>query len=396
MNPGLKQLQPYPFERLNQLLEGIDVPNPISLTIGEPQHNPPGKVLDALKNNLHLIAKYPATKGSDELRNTIANWINHRYALHNLPVDPASQVLPVTGTREALFSAIQALLPTEGTLACPNPFYQIYEGAAILAGGSLTLINCTENNRYQVGIDQLTDALCDSIDILLICTPNNPTGQCLNVEQLERIIQLAHRHDFIVISDECYSELYPATGKAPAGLLQASAAINNINHARCLVFNSLSKRSNLPGLRSGFVAGDPSLIAPYLKYRTYHGCAMPMHHQQASIIAWQDEETPARNRAAYDDKYEAVLDILNRVTTASRPDASFYLWLKVSGCDQEFAKTLYSHTGVKVLPGTFLARDTDEGNPGYGYVRIALVDTIERCVQAASKIADFMRGQSND
>jgi len=395
MNPNLDALQAYPFERLATLLAGVEQSNPISLTIGEPQHPPAQVALDALKENLPLISKYPATKGSDELRQAIAHWLNERYRLIQQPVTFDSHVLPVTGTREALFAAIQALLPTNGTLASPNPFYQIYEGGTILAGGNLVLINCTSKTNFQIDFNAIDDSFWSTTDILIICSPANPQGQCLSLDQLKRCIELAHRHDFIIFSDECYSEIYPANGHAPIGLLQASESLQNNDHERCLVFNSLSKRSNLPGLRSGFVAGSSSLIAAFLKYRTYHGCAMPMHHQKASIAAWNDEQHVIENRDAYDQKYSAVVPILKQHLDVARPDASFYLWVKVTGCDQAFTLALYKATGVKVLPGSFLARESNGSNPGYGYVRIALVDTIDHCVDAATRISEFAATYKN-
>jgi len=395
MNPHLNSLHAYPFERLAKLLSGISHANPISLTIGEPQHAPAQVAIQALENNLSLISKYPATRGSDELRTAIAHWLNARYHLTHQLIAADSQVLPVTGTREALFSAIQALLPSEGCVASPNPFYQIYEGGTLLAGGKLALINCTAASNFQIDFDAIQPDWWSKIDILIICTPANPQGQCLSSAQLKQCIKLAHQHDFVIFSDECYSEIYPSDSAAPAGLLEASQAINNVGHSRCLVFNSLSKRSNLPGLRSGFVAGCKSLIAAFLKYRTYHGCAMPMHHQKASIAAWSDEEHVIENRQAYDRKYQIVVPILQKHFQIERPDASFYLWLNVKGCDQEFARNLYEATAVKVLPGTFLARESDGSNPGYGYVRIALVDTEEQCSIAANKIADFVATHSN-
>ena len=244
MNPGLDKLQPYPFERLNQLLAGIDAANPISLTIGEPQHKPPQAVLNALVDNIDLIAKYPATKGTPSLREAIANWLNERFQLAAQPINADTMVLPVTGTREALFSAVQALLTPKGVLAIPNPFYQIYEGAALLADANLYFLDCTQTSNYQIDINQLSPQVCANIDILMICTPGNPSGQCLSLAQLQTLIKLAHQHDFIIFSDECYSEIYPSQGAAPTGLLTASDSIGNDGHRRCLVFNSLSKRSN--------------------------------------------------------------------------------------------------------------------------------------------------------
>jgi len=389
MNPELHALQPYPFERLRQLFSDL-VPNPkktpIALSIGEPRHLPPDFVLQVLAANLDKLANYPATKGIPELRQSIALWLETRFDLSS--IDPDNQVLPVNGTREALFAFAQAVVARSpgATVLCPNPFYQIYEGAALLAGAQPKFINCTADNGFLPDFDAVTADQWQQCQLLYLCSPGNPTGAVIQLPMLERLIKLAQEHDFVIASDECYSELYFDEASPPPGLLQACESIGNRDYRRCVVFHSLSKRSNLPGLRSGFVAGDAGLLKGFLKYRTYHGCAMPVHHQLASAAAWRDEGHVRENRQRYRRKFSAVLEILKGRMEVEAPDAGFYLWPKTPIADTEFARQLYALEHVTVLPGRFLARDAHGINPGENRVRIALVAELEQCTEAAQRI----------
>jgi N-succinyldiaminopimelate aminotransferase len=395
MNPDLDKLQPYPFEKLNRLFEGItpsETYNPISLSIGEPKHAAPQFVVDELIRQLARVSNYPATRGVPELRQAIANWASNRFKLEPGALDAERHVLPVNGTREALFSFTQAVISrTENPLVLtPNPFYQIYEGAALLAGAKPHYLNCDEDNGFLPDLDSVAPEAWQRCQIFFICSPGNPTGKVADARHLERLIQLADKHDFVIASDECYSELYFDEDAPPVGLLEVCQKIGRTDFHRCMVFHSLSKRSNLPGLRSGFVAGDSALIEKYLLYRTYHGCAMPLQHQYASIMAWQDEQHVIDNRRQYCDKFEAVLDILDGHFDAGWPDAGFYLWLKTPVDDTQFARDLYRERNIKVLPGQYLARQTESGNPGEQRIRIALVAELEECVEAAARLRDFV------
>ncbi|RLA58367.1 MAG: succinyldiaminopimelate transaminase [Gammaproteobacteria bacterium] len=389
MNPELHALQPYPFERLRQLFSDITAnpeKPPIALSIGEPRHRPPEFVLQVLAENLDKLANYPATKGIVELRQSIAHWLEGRFGLPS--VDPESQVLPVNGTREALFAFAQAMVARgpDVTVLCPNPFYQIYEGAALLAGAQPEFINCTHASGFLPDFDSVTDEQWRQCQLLYLCSPGNPTGAVIPLGTLQRLIKLAREHNFIIASDECYSELYFDEESPPPGLLQACEGIGNTDYCNCVVFHSLSKRSNLPGLRSGFVAGDADLLSGFLKYRTYHGCAMPLHHQLASTAAWSDECHVLENRQRYREKFSAVLDILDGHIEVAAPDAGFYLWPRTPVADTEFARQLYALEHVTVLPGRFLARDARGINPGENRVRIALVAELEQCTEAAHRI----------
>ena len=393
MNAGLGLLQPYPFERLAKLLRGS---NPaldpvIPLTMGEPQHPPPDVAVALLKEHAELVAKYPATQGRAQLRAAIARWLEKRFVLPS--IDPEHHVLPLNGTREGLFALAQAVVSTHqaGGVICPNPFYQIYEGAALLAGSQPLLLNCDEHNGFLPDIDLVTPAQWQHCQLVYLCTPGNPGGAVMSSRQLQRLIALAHEHNFLIASDECYSEIYPDEAAPPTGLLEAAAAMGNTEFRHCLCFHSLSKRSNLPGLRSGFVAGDPEWIAHFRRYRTYHGCAMPLHHQIASEWAWGDEEHVLANRARYRQKFEAVAPILSAVLLTPEPDAGFYLWPQTPVDDEHFAQTIYERAGVSLLPGSYLARETATGNPGAKRVRIALVAELSQCVEAAQRIADCLR-----
>ena len=393
MNAGLALLQPYPFERLATLLRHSEPAlNPvIPLTVGEPQHPPPDGAVALLQEHALLVAKYPATQGRAQLRAAIAQWLAKRFGLSS--VDPEHHVLPLNGTREGLFALAQAVVSSQqaGAVICPNPFYQIYEGAALLAGSQPLLLNCDEHNGFLPDIDLVTSAQWQNCQLVYLCTPGNPGGAVMSSHQLQRLITLAHEHNFLIASDECYSEIYPDEAAPPTGLLEAAAAMGNTEFRHCLCFHSLSKRSNLPGLRSGFVAGDPDWIGRFRRYRTYHGCAMPLHHQIASEWAWGDEAHVVANRARYRQKFEAVAPILSAVLPTPKPDAGFYLWPQTPVDDERFAQKVYERAGVSLLPGSYLARETTAGNPGAMRVRIALVAELSQCVEAAERIADCLR-----
>ena len=396
MNPNLERLHPYPFEKLAKLKAGISVPEhlaPISLGIGEPKHPSPAFVKDVIADNLDKLANYPTTKGTDELRSAIAAWATHRFDLAPASLDPNRHVVPVNGTREAIFALVQAVVDAgkPATLVSPNPFYQIYEGAAFLAGATPVYLPCDGSNGFIPDFDAVPESDWENCQILFLCSPGNPSGAVIPRETLVKVIELADRHDFLIASDECYSELYPDEANPPEGLLQTCAAIGRHDFKRCVVFHSLSKRSNLPGLRSGFVAGDAEVLAGYLKYRTYHGCAMPIHNQLASIAAWSDEDHVRENRAAYRAKFEAVVPILREVMNVDFPDAGFYLWPETPMDDETFARELSAQHNVHVLPGRYLSRTVDGHNPGENRVRMALVAPLEECVEAARRIVEFVK-----
>ena len=396
MNPNLERLHPYPFEKLAKLKAGISVPEhlaPISLGIGEPKHPSPAFVKQVIADNLDKLANYPTTKGLDELREAIANWASRRFQLAEGTLDPAKHVVPVNGTREAIFALVQAVVDSSkpATVVSPNPFYQIYEGAAFLAGADPVYLPCDASNGFIPDFDAVPESVWKDCQILFLCSPGNPSGAVIPRETLVKVIELADRHDFLIASDECYSELYPDEANPPEGLLQTCAAIGRHDFKRCVVFHSLSKRSNLPGLRSGFVAGDAEVLAGYLKYRTYHGCAMPVQNQLASIAAWNDEDHVRENRAAYRAKFEAVVPILREVMNVDFPDAGFYLWPETPMSDETFARELSAQQNVHVLPGRYLSRTVDGHNPGENRVRMALVAPLEECVEAARRIVEFVK-----
>ncbi|WP_372966237.1 succinyldiaminopimelate transaminase [Marinobacter sp.] len=397
MNPNLERLHPYPFEKLAKLKANISVPEhlaPISLGIGEPKHPSPEFVKQVITDNLDKLANYPTTKGTNELREAIAAWASRRFQLCKGTLDPAHNVVPVNGTREAIFSLVQAVVDSgkPATVVSPNPFYQVYEGAAFLAGANPVYLPCSADNGFVPNFDDVPESVWANCQILFLCSPGNPSGAVITRETLTKVIELADRHNFIVASDECYSELYPDEANPPEGLLQTCAAIGRNDFKRCVVFHSLSKRSNLPGLRSGFVAGDAEILASYLKYRTYHGCAMPVHNQLASIAAWNDEDHVRENRAAYRAKFEAVVPILREVMNVDFPDAGFYLWPETPFDDETFARELSARQNVHVLPGRYLSRTVDGYNPGENRVRMALVAPLEECVEAAHRIVTFVKG----
>jgi N-succinyldiaminopimelate aminotransferase len=400
MNPDLANLHPYPFEKLAELKQGCQPPNDkahIALSIGEPKHPTPGFITDAVSKNLQGLSSYPSTLGSLELRQSIATWLDNRFNLAG-NIDPANQVLPVNGTREALFSFAQAVINRQQKsplVLMPNPFYQIYEGAAILAGAEPYFLNCDADNSFIPDFDLVTDDIWDRCQLIYLCSPGNPTGAVINQSTLMKLIKLAHQHDFIIAADECYSEIYFNDEYAPIGLLQAAIEAGYTDLSRCVVFHSLSKRSNAPGLRSGFVAGDAAILKDFLRYRTYHGCAMPPATQIASTIAWQDEMHVELNRHLYYDKFVAVLDILSPVMNVKWPHAGFYLWAETPISDTEFAQKLFAEQNVTVLPGSYLARDTEQGNPGKNRIRMALVASLEECIDAANRIRTLIETLEN-
>ena len=393
MNPDLEKLQPYPFEKLRALFSGTRPPElpHIALSIGEPKHATPRFIADSVRGHIDALGKYPLTKGALELRQAICDWLAQRFGLSPDSLDAEQHVLPVNGTREALFAFAQAVVDrTDRPLVIsPNPFYQIYEGAALLAGAQLRFLPCTAATDYLPDFDAVDTATWDRCQLIYICSPGNPSGAVIPLERLQQLITLAQKHDFIIASDECYSELYFDEERPPVGLLQAAAAMGNDAYRHCVVFHSLSKRSNAPGLRSGFVAGDAQILAEFLRYRTYHGCAMPVQHQMASIAAWQDEAHVRANRDLYREKFDAVIDILSPVLEVQRPQAGFYLWVKTPCSDEDFARGLFEQQHVTVLPGSYLSREIDGLNPGRGHVRMALVATPDECIEAARRIRAY-------
>ncbi len=396
MNPKLALLQPYPFEKLNALKAAVTPPatlSAISLSIGEPKHPAPQFVCEELLANINTLANYPLTKGSDALRNAIARWLTQRFSLPHDALDPNSHILPVNGTREALFAFAQCVIDPskQPSVLMPNPFYQIYEGAAYLAGAEPIFLNTTQDNGFIPDFSQVSADTWQRCQLLYICSPGNPTGAALKRPVFEQLIRLAKQHDFIIASDECYSEIYPDESSPPQGLLGTAAAMGHTNFEHCIVFHSLSKRSNLPGLRSGFVAGDAQIIKKFLLYRTYHGCAMPLANQAASEKAWSDENHVIENRQRYREKFDAVIKILSAVTEVTAPDASFYLWLKTLENDEIFAQKLFCQKHVTLLPGSYLSRSVNGINPGEGYVRLALVAQLDECIEAAQRIKEFIQ-----
>ncbi len=389
MNPYLQRLEAYPFAKLQKLFSDLAPAagkTAIALSIGEPQHESPAFVLRAIADNLHRLANYPTSAGLPELRHTIAAWLQRRFALPD--IDPDSQILPVSGTREALFSFAQAVVNPgpDALVMSPNPFYQIYEGAALLAGATPHFINCTAESGFLPDFHSVTQQQWRQCQLLYLCSPGNPTGAVMSLQQMQDLIRLAHEYNFVIASDECYSEIYFDEESPPPGLLQACAAMGETDFHNCVVFHSLSKRSNLPGLRSGFVAGDAAILRAFLQYRTYHGCALPIHHQLGSIAAWSDEEHVKVNRQQYRDKFAAVLAQFSGHLPVAMPDAGFYLWPQTPVSDTEFARQLYAGENVTVLPGRFLARESGGINPGENRVRMALVASTQDCVEAAQRI----------
>ena len=394
MNPDLNNLQPYPFEKLASLKAGSTPPGDlahIALSIGEPKHDAPDIVLDTIRDNLDAANRYPLTKGSPELRQSIAGWLSRRFIL-NKTIDAEKQVIPVTGTREALFAFAQCVIDRadDAIVMMPNPFYQIYEGAALLAGATPYFYNTTKETNYLPDFDAIHESVWQRCQLIYICTPGNPTGKVISEQQLADLIEKSKTYNFVIASDECYSEIYFDEDQPPPGLLEVAYKNGNRNFTNCIVFHSLSKRSNLPGMRSGFVAGDEQIINKFLLYRTYHGCAMPPAHQIASITAWDDETHVVNNRELYREKFDAVLDILAPVCDAHKPDAGFYIWLNTPINDEDFAQQLYDRYNVTVLPGSYLSRKANDINPGEDHVRMALVAPVEECIDAANRIRQFI------
>ena len=384
MNPLLDRLQSYPFEKLRALLAGI-TPSPrlraINLSIGEPKHPTPALVRDALAAALEGLASYPATAGTPALRQAISGWLARRYGIP--APDPEKEVLPVNGSREALFAFAQTMVsPGEkAKVVCPNPFYQIYEGAALLAGAAPVFLNLGR------GFDSVS---WEGVQLVYACSPANPSGKVMQLSEWKELFELSDRHRFVIASDECYSELY--YGEPALGALQAARKLGRDRYPRLAVFSSLSKRSNAPGLRSGFVAGDATLVERFLLYRTYHGSAMSLPVQQASIAAWNDEEHVREYRRLYAEKYRKVLPLIAPPLETAMPDGGFYLWMKTPIDDAEFARRLHHEYNVLVLPGSYLAREAGGENPGRNHVRVALVAPLEECVEAAERIVRFAQG----
>ncbi len=395
MNPHLKLLQPYPFEKLDRLLSGTTPPDslkPIKLSIGEPQHAAPEFVASAISSAISGLSHYPTTIGSSELRQSIADWLTRRYNLPAASIDIEQHILPVTGTREALFAIAQCVVKAgpEALVLMPNPFYQIYEGAAFLAGAQPWFLNTTADNLFYPDLDAVPDTVWQHCQLLYTCSPGNPTGAVLDLSYLQRLIALSDRFGFVIASDECYSEIYPQENNPPPGLLQAASLLGRHNFRNCLVFHSLSKRSSLPGMRSGFVAGDESIIRAFRLFRTYHGCAMSLPYQAASARAWSDEEHVKANRLAYRQKFASVLAILSPVMDIYSPDGGFYLWAGTPGDDTTFTKELFARYNLTVLPGSYLSRVTDTGNPGCNHIRMALVVPEDECIEAAERLRSFL------
>jgi len=395
MNPNLARLQAYPFERLRALLADATAPaglSSISLSIGEPRHEPPACVLAALARHLHQLDSYPATRGLPALRTAMAGALQRRCLPAGSRLDPESMVLPVNGTREALFALIQAVVDSsrDALVAMPNPGYQIYEGGALLAGATPYYLNTTADNEFRPDLASVPAAIWKRCQLLILCSPGNPTGAVLPLPYLRAALELAERHDFIVAADECYIDLYLEEAQPAPSLLQAAALAGNGEFRRCVVFQSLSKRSSLPGLRSGLVAGDAALIERFLLYRTYHGCAMPLPTQLASIEAWNDEVHVTANRRLYREKFQQVLPILQPVLPVQPPAGAFYLWAQTPGDDAQFVRALYERTHLLVLPGSFMSREAHGQNPGRGRVRISLVPQLAQCVEAAERLRAFL------
>lgn len=398
MNRALDQLQPYPFEKLRALLANAQPPaqlKPIALSIGEPKHKSPAFVAQALADNLDQLAVYPTTLGLPALREAITGWCERRFGVPAGWLDAARHVLPVNGTREALFAFTQAVVnrTDDALVLSPNPFYQIYEGAALLAGATPHYLPCLAENGFNPDYDAVPEDIWQRTQILFLCSPGNPTGALTPLDTLKKLIALADRYDFVIAADECYSELYFDEENPPPGLLTACAELGRQDFARCVVFHSLSKRSNLPGLRSGFVAGDADILKAFLLYRTYHGCAMPVQTQLASVAAWNDEAHVRENRDQYRAKYDAVLDILSPVLDVQRPDGSFYLWARTPVDDTQFTRELFAQQHVTVVPGSYLSREVNGLNPGVGRIRMALVAPLAECIEAAERIRRFIQGQ---
>lgn len=390
MNANLNKLQPYPFQRLRDLFKDI-APNPelppINLSIGEPKHETPAFIKETLANNLAGLANYPTTAGNTELRQTISSWLSRRYGIPAL--DPEKAIIPVNGSREALFAFAQAVIDSNRpapVVICPNPFYQIYEGAALLAGAEPYFLNTLPENNHVMDFSIVPENIWLRTQLVYVCSPGNPSGKVMHLEQWRQLFELSERYGFVIAADECYSEIYFDEAQPPLGGLQAAHQLGR-GFERLVIFSSLSKRSNVPGMRSGFVAGDAQILEKFLLYRTYHGCAMNPAVQAASIAAWNDEAHVVENRRLYAEKFKAVVPLLHNSLEVEVPDAAFYLWARASISDTEYARILYRDHNVTVLPGSFLARDAHGINPGKNFVRLALVASLQDCLEAARRIA---------
>jgi len=401
VNPNLDKLQTYPFEKLRQLFSGI-VPNPdfreIKLSIGEPQHETPVFIKEALTAGLGGLAGYPSTLGSTDLRRAIAAWMERRYGLNGIhAIDPETQVIPVNGSREALFSFAQTVIDPaaanlQGSLplvVCPNPFYQIYEGATYLAGAEPRFLNTLPEDAFAFDYTSLSESEWQRVQLFYVCSPGNPTGKVLSLADWKQLFALSDRYGFFIASDECYSEIFFDEANPPLGALQAAHLLGR-SFERLVMFSSLSKRSNVPGMRSGFVAGDADALKKFLLYRTYHGGAMNPAVQAASFAAWNDEAHVRENRRQYTEKFAVVVPRLAECLGAAMPDASFYLWVRTPIPDTEFAQRLFADYNVVVLPGSYLAREVLGVNPGAGFVRIALVAPLADCIDATERIRSFI------
>ncbi len=392
MNPDLQQLQPYPFQRLRELFADLK-PNPeysaINLSIGEPKHATPALIVDALANNLDGLASYPTTLGSAKLRETISAWISRRYQLP--PLNAETEIVPVNGSREALFAFAQTIIDRsrqQPVVISPNPFYQIYEGAAFLAGAQPYFLNTVPGNDFTMAFSEVPENVLQRTQLVYVCSPGNPSGKVMDIEAWRELFALSDRYGFVIAADECYSEIYFDEASPPLGALQAAHQLGR-DYRNLVVFSSLSKRSNVPGMRSGFVAGDAKLLEKFLLYRTYHGCAMSPVVQSASIAAWQDELHVIENRRLYAEKFSSVTPVLQQGLDVELPDAAFYLWAHTGQSDTEFARQLYCDYNVTVLPGSYLARDAHGINPGQGFIRIALVAGLAECQEAAERISQL-------
>ncbi|MDR4652255.1 MAG: succinyldiaminopimelate transaminase [Nitrosomonas sp.] len=395
MNQNLDLLQPYPFQKLKKLLADTSRSasfKPVDLHIGEPKHSTPDFIRQTMIQHLDGLASYPTTQGSLALRQSIANWLMQRY---HLPViNPETEVIPVNGSREALFSFAQAVVDTtrneSPAVICPNPFYQIYEGAALLAGATPQFINTAAEDHFRLNYAQLAEDVWKQAQLIYVCSPGNPTGSVMTMDEWQQLFELSDHYGFIIAADECYSEIYPDERNPPLGALEAAHRLGRTGFSRLVVFNSLSKRSNVPGLRSGFVAGDAQILKKYLLYRTYQGCAMNPASQAASTAAWNDESHVAENRRMYREKFSQVKNLLTGTLAIRLPDASFYLWIKTPVGDTEFTKRLYRDYNVTVLPGSYLGRNVRGINPGENFVRIALVAPLDACMDAAGRIKNLL------
>jgi N-succinyldiaminopimelate aminotransferase len=391
MNAHLSKLQPYPFQRLRELFSGI-TPNSeykaVNLSIGEPKHDTPALIKETLVNNLGGLASYPTTAGVLELRQAISNWANRRYGIH---LNAETEVIPVNGSREALFAFTQAIIDSSKNkpiVISPNPFYQIYEGAAFLAGAEPYFLNTLPENQHAMDFDSVPTDILNRTQLVFICSPGNPSGKVMNIDQWKKVFELSDQYGFVIAADECYSEIYFDEANPPLGALQAAQKLGR-DYSRLVVFSSLSKRSNVPGMRSGFVAGDARILEQFLLYRTYHGCAMSPAVQSASIAAWNDEVHVIENRRLYAEKFKLVTPMLKDVLDVEMPDAAFYLWARTNMPDTEAAIRLYRDFNVTVLPGSFLAREAHGVNPGKNFIRLALVAGVEECVEAAKRIRNL-------